>query len=58
MCMCGASRNFWGSESVGLRMSEGIGKQRVPFDFAQGRLSTPRGLPIGRPCSGRDDRLI
>ena len=32
-------------------------KQQVPFDSAQGRLSTPQIIALAIICSGRDDRV-
>jgi len=32
-------------------------KHKVPFGFAQGRLSTPRIIAFAMICSGRDDRV-
>ena len=31
-------------------------EHQVPFEFAQGRLSTAHSLPGGRLCFGRDDK--
>src|SRR5437867_8265286 len=43
-------------EHVHLLLSE-PSQQQVPFDFAQGRLSTPRIVAFAMICSGRDDRV-
>jgi len=32
-------------------------QHQVPFDFAQGRLSTPQIIAFAMICSGRDDRV-
>jgi hypothetical protein len=32
-------------------------KHKVPFDFAQGRLSTPQIIAFAMISSGRDDRV-
>jgi hypothetical protein len=32
-------------------------KYKVPFGFAQGRLSTPQIIAFAMICSGRDDRV-
>jgi len=43
-------------EHVHLLLSE-PSQQQVPFDFAQGRLSTPQIVAFAMICSGRDDRV-
>ena len=43
-------------EHVHLLLSE-PSQQQVPFDFAQGRLPTPRIVAFAMICSGRDDRV-
>jgi len=39
------------------RPSDANTKHKVPFDFAQGRLSTPQIIAFAMISSGRDDRV-
>jgi hypothetical protein len=47
----------WGSSTVGQSLPAALKtKHKVPFDFAQGRLSTPQIIAFAMISSGRDDR--
>jgi hypothetical protein len=40
----------------GVPHSQVMSQQQVPFDYAQGRLSTLQIIAFAMICSGRDDR--
>src|SRR6266446_4691385 len=45
------------STPTGSPPSDANTKHKVPFDFAQGRLSTPQIIAFAMISSGRDDRV-